>query len=55
MRDREAETYAEREAGLPTGSLMRNSIPGPQDYSLSQRQKSMEPSRCPIKVFLWNK
>ena len=35
---REAETQAEGEAGSSMGSLMRNSIPGPRDHNLSQRQ-----------------
>ena len=35
--EREAETYRQRESRLPPGSLMWESIPGPQNYDLSQR------------------
>ena len=40
MRDiqREAEAQAEGEAGSLQGSLMQDSITGPQDHYLSQRQ-----------------
>ena len=37
MRDREADTGRGR-SGLPAGSPMWASIPGPQDDNLSQRQ-----------------
>ena len=47
-RDREAETQAEGEAGS-LWSLMQDSIPGPQDHDLSQRQmlKPLKPPRHP--------
>ena len=37
---------------LPTGSPMRDSIPGLQDHDPSQRQMHLttEPPRCPYKV-----
>ena len=41
MRDREADTFAKGEAGssrLPSRSLMWDTIPGPQDHDLVQRQ-----------------
>ena len=50
MRDteREAETQAEGEVGSMQGSLMRDSILGPQDHNPSQRQMlNHEPPRRP--------
>ena len=36
--ERKAETQAEGEAGSPWGAQCGDSIPGPQDHTLSQRQ-----------------
>ena len=51
MRDtqREAETWAEGEAGFLQGAPMQDSIPRPQVYDLSQRQRcsTTEPPGAP--------
>ena len=34
----ERQRHRQRESRLPAGSLMQDSIPGPRDHDLSQRQ-----------------
>ena len=58
MRDTErGRDISGEKSRLPVGSLMQDSIPGPQDHSLSQRQMlNTEPPRCPSNNdFYWNK
>ena len=49
MRDteREADTIGRGRSRLPMGSLMRDSIPGPRDPDLSQRQADTQPLSHP--------
>ena len=49
MRDTEkGRDIGRGKSGLLAGSLMQDSIPGPWDHALSQRQMlTAEPPRCP--------
>ena len=38
MRETECQRHRQKEKQAPTGSLMRDSMPGPQDHNLSPRQ-----------------
>ena len=55
MRDthREAETQAEEEEGSLQGAPMQDSIPGPQDHDLSQRQIDAQPLSYPGALKNW--
>ena len=50
MRDTQREAEGDMDRGrsrLPVGSLMRNTVPGPQDHALSQRQTDTQPMSHP--------
>ena len=56
MRDtqRETETYVEGKAGFPTGSLMSDSIPGPQDHNQAKgRCLITEPPGSPHNIIFF--